>query len=80
MIIYPYKVRLYKKRPEKAYIEDDGRIQYMKLEPHPDGDPWMTKQGAEITLDILNIPRAKEWQETDEYFELQLNIKMQLGE
>jgi hypothetical protein len=80
MIIYPYKVRLYKKHPRKAHIEDDEGIRYVKLEPHPDGDPWMTQEGVEITLDALNIPRAKEWRETDEYFELQLNIIIKLGE
>jgi len=77
MIVYPYKVRLYKRSPQ-AYIEDDEGIQYMKFEPHPDGDPWMTQEGAEITLDVLHIPREKVWKETDDYFELKLNIEMKL--
>ena len=59
MITYPYKVVLTKKRT--AYIEDDEGIEYMKFMPHPDGDPWMNKEGVEITLDNLKIPRQKLW-------------------
>ena len=59
MIIQPYKVIL--KRNRTAYIVDDEGIEYMKFEPHPDGDPWMDMEGVQIILDKLKIP----WQNGD---------------
>ena len=61
MIIYPYKVILYKDSPRHAFIIDDNDVVYFEFRPHPDGDPWMDKTGVEITLDNLKIPRCLEW-------------------
>ena len=83
MITYPYKVVLSKNK--KAFIVDDQGIEYFEFKPHPDGDPWMDKQGVEITLDKLKIPRVKEWQDCpviEDYptgwIELQLNIEEEI--
>lgn len=46
----------------KAYIRDWQDIDLVELLPHPDGDPVMTKEGAEIILDKLHIKHSDAWQ------------------
>ena len=79
MTIRPYKVLLYKSSPCHAFITDDEDIVYMEFKPHPDGDPWMTKEGVEITLDNLKIPRQTDWLTDSQGNDiLLLNIEMEI--
>jgi hypothetical protein len=49
----------------KAYIRDWQDIDLVELLPHPDGDPVMTKEGAEIILDKLHIKHSDTWFEQE---------------
>jgi len=60
------------KRWKTAYITDDEGVLYMKFLPHPDGDPWMTKESVEIILEMLHIVKREVWLETDTKWEVEL--------
>ena len=60
------------KRWKTAYIMDDESVLYMKFLPNPDGDPWMTTNDVDITLDLLHINSNGKWVESKTKWELEL--------